>query len=137
MEIVRLEKLSFTYPGSDAPALDGIDLSVRRGELVLICGASGSGKSTLLRQLKPTLAPKGICKGNVLLFSKSSSELNEREAAELIGFVGQDPESMIVTDKVWHELAFSLESLGADNGTIRRRTAEMSEFFVMILWKLL
>ncbi|MBR6101526.1 MAG: ATP-binding cassette domain-containing protein [Ruminococcus sp.] len=131
MEIVRLEKLSFTYPGSDAPALDGIDLSVSRGELVLICGASGSGKSTLLRQLKPTLAPKGISKGNVLLFSKSSSELTEREAAELIGFVGQDPESMIVTDKVWHELAFSLESLSADNGTIRRRTAEMSEFFGM------
>lgn len=131
MEIANVKALSFTYNGADEQVLSSVDLKVGSGELILICGASGSGKSTLLRQLKPCIAPSGKRSGEITLFGKDISELTDREQAERIGFVGQDPESMIVTDTVWHELAFSLESLGADNGTIKRRTAEMAEFFGM------
>ena len=61
-------------------------------------------------------------------------ELDQREQSAGIGFVQQDPENQIVTDKVWHELAFGLESLGYDTPTIRRRVAEMASFFGIQTW---
>ncbi|MBR6872124.1 MAG: ATP-binding cassette domain-containing protein [Ruminococcus sp.] len=129
MEIAAIKDLTFTYSGSDAPALKNISLSVGRGELVLLCGASGSGKSTLLRHFRSVLTPKGTSSGEVVFNGSPLSGSDQRTQSEKIAFVGQDPEAMIVTDKVWHELAFSLESLGEDKDTIRRRTAEMAEFF--------
>lgn len=129
MEIIGIRALTFKYPNSSVNALESVDLSVGSGEFVLLCGRSGSGKSTLLRHFKSVLTPKGECSGEVLYHGKLLDELSVREQAQRIGFVGQDPESMIVTDKVWHELAFGLESLGEDRSSIRRRTAEMAEFF--------
>ncbi|SDB47002.1 energy-coupling factor transport system ATP-binding protein [Ruminococcaceae bacterium FB2012] len=129
MEITAVRDLTFTYNNASSPALKDISLSVGRGELVLVCGPSGCGKSTLLRCLKPVLAPKGERSGEILFAGSPAEQLDERRQAEAIGFVSQDPERMIVTDKVWHELAFSLESLGASKSVIRRRTAEMSAFF--------
>ena len=61
-------------------------------------------------------------------------KLPELTAAAEIGFVQQSPENQVVTDKVWHELAFGLESLGFDTPTIRRRVAEMAAFFGMETW---
>lgn len=129
MEIIGIKALSFTYPNTKHKALDGIELSVKKGDFVLLCGSSGSGKSTLLRQLKTALALKGERTGEISFCGRPLGEVGEREQAQEIGFVGQDPESMIVTDKVWHELAFALESLGESTASIRRRTAEMAEFF--------
>lgn len=129
MEIIGIRSLTFKYPGSSVNALESIDLSVASGEFVLLCGSSGSGKSTLLRHLKAALSPKGERSGDVLYCGKPLEEISERTQAQQIGFVGQDPEAMIVTDKVRHELAFGLESLGENSSVIRRRTAEMAEFF--------
>ena len=129
MEIVNIKSLSFTYSGACSAALMEADLNVHKGEFVVICGGTGSGKSTLLRLMKPVLAPAGVKSGCIRLFGRDVNELSDREQAEHIGFVAQDPESMIVTDKVWHELAFSLESLGKDKDFIRRRIAEIAEFF--------
>ena len=60
--------------------------------------------------------------------------MDQRTLAARIGFVQQSPENQIVTDKVWHELAFGLESLGVDTPTIRRRVAEMAAFFGIEDW---
>jgi len=126
--------LTFTYPGREAPALRGVDLTIQPGEFVVVCGHSGSGKTTLLRQMKPALAPHGARSGELFFEGRPVSELSRRDAAANIGFVMQNPDNQMVTDKVWHELAFGLESLGFDTETIRLRTAEMASFFGMQAW---
>ena len=127
--LLETRELSFTYPNNNTPALCGVSLSVREGEFVTLCGASGCGKSTLLRLLKPALAPRGKLGGAVFFGGEELSALSERSAAREIGFVAQNPEAQLVTDRVWHELAFSLESVGAPSGEIRRRVAECAEYF--------
>ena len=100
----------------------------------MICGQSGSGKSTLLRNLKPILAPHGKKSGSILFCGKDLDLLDQQMQAARIGYVLQNPDSQIVTDKVWHELAFGLESLGIDTKTIRLRVAEMASFFGIQTW---
>ncbi len=129
MEAVTVKNLSFAYPESDVKVLDNISFSVHSGEFVTLCGLSGSGKSTLLRHLKPSLTPHGECSGEILLDGTPIASLSLREQSEKIGFVQQSPDNQIVTDKVWHELAFGLESLGLPNEVIRRRVAETASFF--------
>ena len=125
----KLEALSFTYPNTAAPALDGIDLEVREGEFLLVIGPSGGGKSTLLKHLKTVLAPHGERSGRVLFCGRELSSVPEREQAAGIGFVFQHPDDQLVTDKVWHELAFGLESLGESPERMRVRVAEMASYF--------
>ena len=134
METFKISGLTFSYPERSERALDGLDLTVKKGEFLVICGPSGCGKSTLLRLLKPVLAPHGTKSGSIIFEGRPLDELDQSEQSRLIGFVQQSPEDQIVTDKVWHELAFGLESLGADTPTIRRRVAEMASFFGIERW---
>ena len=134
MELFTIRDLTFSYPEQPQPALRSLSLTVEQGEFLVICGPSGCGKSTLLRQLKTVLAPHGHRTGELLLEGRPLDSLSQREQAERIGFVQQSPENQLVTDKVWHELAFGLESLGYDTPTIRRRVAEMASFFGIQNW---
>ena len=134
MELFTINHLSFAYPEQEKQAISDLTLSVRPGEFLVLCGPSGCGKSTLLRQLKTVLAPHGRRSGEILFDGRNLDSLDQREQAEKIGFVQQSPENQIATDKVWHELAFGLESLGYDTPTIRRRVAEMASFFGIQEW---
>ena len=134
MEIYRVENLTFRYPTAEKNALEDISFSVKNGEFITICGVSGSGKSTILRQLKTVLQPYGDRHGKIYFCGKNLCETDLRTQAEKIGFVMQSPDNQSVTDKVWHELAFGLESLGMNNSVIRRRTAETAEFFGISKW---
>ena len=134
MVLFEIKDLSFTYPGEKRKALDSVSLSVKRGDFLVLCGPSGCGKTTLLRHFKPAVTPHGERRGSLLYKGTPLLETAERVLAEEIGFVFQDPDSQIVTDKVWHELAFSLESLGLESGVIRRRVAEMASFFGITEW---
>ena len=128
MEAFKVSNLTFRYPETGEDVLRNVSFSVTSGEFITLCGPSGCGKSTLLRHLKPTLAPFGIKSGEILFENEDISTLSQRELSQKIGFVMQSPDNQIVTDKVWHELAFGLESLGYDNATIRRRVAETAGF---------
>ena len=134
MEVFNIENLSFAYPEQTEKALDGVSLSVRKGEFLVLCGASGCGKSTLLRNLKTALAPHGTKGGSVMFCGRQLNDVDLRTQSAKIGFVLQSPDNQIVTDKVWHELAFGLESLGLDTQVIRRRAAEMAAFFGIEDW---
>ena len=134
MECFTLKDLSFTYPDHKDPAISHLSLTVRAGEFVTLCGPSGCGKTTLLRQLKPALAPHGKLEGEILLDNTPVRDLPQREQSARIGFVLQNPDNQIVTDKVWHELAFGLENLGLPQSAIARRVAEMACYFGIEDW---
>ena len=134
MESIRIENLSFSYPNRCDKALEDINFTVNQGEFVLLCGKSGCGKTTLLRLLKSTLAPHGEINGNICFNGKPLADYDTKEQASGIGFVMQNPENQIVTDKVWHELAFGLESLGYKQTEIRTRVSEMASFFGIQTW---
>lgn len=134
MECFKVENLSFTYSGRREKALDNINFTVNQGEFVLLCGRSGCGKTTLARLLKSTIAPFGKMSGNILFNGKPLADCNVKEQASGIGFVMQNPDNQIVTDKVWHELAFGLESLGFKQTEIRTRVSEMASFFGIQNW---
>lgn len=129
MEILSCENVAFKYNESTDYAISDCTFSVKKGEKIMLCGASGSGKSTLLRLLKRELSPRGELSGDITLMGKDRSELSDRESAEKIGFVMQNPDSQTVCDKVSAELAFGLESFGVKSGEIQSRVGEMAAFF--------
>ena len=131
----KIENLSFSYPASlDKGVLKNVSLTVEKGEYVVLCGKSGSGKTTLLRHLKTVLTPHGSRLGRVLFCDTPLQQVSQWEQAAKIGYVMQNPDEQIVTDKVWHELAFGLESLGCDQKTMRARVAEMACYFGIGDW---
>ena len=131
----QIKDLSFSYPTAKGKkSLDGVSLSIEKGEYIVLCGKSGSGKTTLLRQLKSVLAPHGKKQGEILFNGTPIEKVNQRVQSAKIGYVMQNPDDQIVTDKVWHELAFGLESLGCDQKTMRARVAEMACYFGIQDW---
>ena len=134
MEILKIENLSFSYPRCEEKAIENISFSVERGDFVTVCGATGCGKSTLMRMMKKELTPLGEMSGRVYYKGRELHSLPDSETACAIGFVAQRPEEQIVTDKVWHELAFGLENMGMPQDMIRRRVSEMTCYFGIEDW---
>lgn len=108
METYCFKNINFTYPGEKEKALNNISFSVNEGEFLVVCGASGSGKSTLLRQLK--------------------------EENPEFGFVLQNPSTQIVTDKVYHELAFGMENKGIAPEKMKNAIASTATYFGIDEW---
>ena len=116
-----MQGFTFAYPHAAEPVLSGVDLAITPGEFVLLSGATGSGKTTLLRCFKPEIAPVGERSGLV-------------EVRGTCGYVSQNPETQIVCDTVWHEMAFGLENAGVPADEMRMRVAEVAYFFGMESW---
>lgn len=132
--MLKFENVSFTYPGQDKAAISDISFEIKKGEFILLCGESGCGKTTLLRHTKKNQIPTGKGSGKMYFDGEDLELLDDKISASQIGYVGQSPDGQIVTDKVWHELAFGLESLGVDREAMHRRIAEMSEYFGISGW---
>lgn len=134
MEIIKVQDLSFTYPGVQKPVIEKVSFEIEAGDFVVLIGATGSGKSTLMRLMKRELAPLGEISGEIRYFDELQNQMDARSSASRIGYVMQRPEQQIVTDKVWHELAFALENMGLSQDVIRRRVAEMASYFGISDW---
>ena len=130
----HIQDLTFSYPAAEKATLEHVSLTVQKGEYIVLCGKSGSGKTTLLRHLKTVLTPYGRRSGSVEFDGVPLEKISGYEQARRIGFVMQNPDDQIVTDKVWHELAFGLENLGLEQKTMRLRVAEMACYFGIQSW---
>ena len=132
--VLSCEHVSFCYPRQTDNAIEDISFSIGEAEFVVLCGESGCGKTTLLRHFKKNQIPFGTGSGKLYYRGSDLETMDDRESAARIGFVGQNPDTQLVTDKVWHELAFGLENLGVPGEQIRRRTAEIAQYFGMESW---
>lgn len=134
MELLQVKNLSFKYPNTEKNALENINFSVDKGSFVLLCGKSGCGKTTLLKMIKKEISPFGEKHGEIFYNNKNLDDIDEITSVSIIGLVGQNPDEQIVTDKVWHELAFGLENLGVKTEKIRLRVGEMASYFGIESW---
>ena len=131
----QIQNLTFSYAAAkNKRSLDDVSLTIEKGEYIVLCGKSGSGKTTLLKHLKSVLTPNGKRTGSILFNGIPMEQVSQRDQSSKIGYVMQNPDDQIVTDKVWHELAFGLESLGCDQKTMRARVAEMACYFGIQDW---
>ncbi|WP_030325605.1 ABC transporter ATP-binding protein [Streptomyces sp. NRRL B-3229] len=124
--MIRFEDVSVTYDGAAEPTVQGVDLEVPEGELMLLVGPSGVGKSTVLGAVSG-LVPHftgGTLRGRVTVAGRDTRTHKPRELADVVGTVGQDPLSHFVTDTVEDELAYGMESLGLPPAVMRRRVEE-------------
>ena len=133
MEILDIQALSFEYPDGKR-ALEDISFSLFPGEFALMCGSSGCGKTTLMRLLKRELAPHGHMTGQLLYCGRPMADMSDRQAAQEIGMVMQQPESQIITDRVYQELAFGLENMGIKQEELRLRVGETANYYGINTW---
>lgn len=129
MEALAVRDLTVTYPECVSPVLSDVSFQLAQGDFAVLCGATGCGKTTLLRMLKRELTPLCTQQGSITFFGTPLPDLDARTSAAEIGFVMQHPEQQIVTDKVWHELAFGLENMQTPPDVMRRRIAEIASYF--------
>jgi energy-coupling factor transport system ATP-binding protein len=105
---LRAEALAHVYPDGTR-ALDGVDLSVQRGELVAIVGQNGSGKTTLVRHFNGLLRPT---EGRVLVQGVDAAGRRVAALAAIVGLAFQDPDRQIFAGKVRSEVEFGPRNLG-------------------------
>ena len=134
MEILNVKNLSFSYPDCEHKCLNDISFSAESGELIILSGISGCGKTTLLKMLKPQISPFGKKVGNISFDGTNLNKTDEKLSAFEIGFVMQNPDTQIVSDKVYSELAFGLQNMGLDNNDMQRKICEISDFFGISDW---
>ena len=136
MEILDVRNLTFKYSNGNVPVINNVSFTVDEGDFVVVCGSTGSGKSTLLRLLKKELNPVGTRTGSIFIAGEELIEDDEEQriTGHRIGFVMQNPKEQIVTDKVWHELAFGLENTRVDRNTMASKIAEIAGYFGIEDW---
>ncbi len=128
--IIKTENLSFTYDdgnedksSAEIPALDGVNISIERGEYVAILGHNGSGKSTLAKLLNLILTPTvgKIYIDGTDITSEGFTEDDVFDIRRKIGMVFQNPDNQLVATVVEEDVAFGPENLGLPREEIRRR----------------
>lgn len=124
----QIHNLSFRYFQDTKDILYDIQLDIKKGEFLVICGKSGCGKTTLVRHLKNTLIPKGEKAGTIYYCNRDIDTLSRQEDLQ-IGYVFQNPSDQMVMDQVWHELAFGLENQGMELSLMKRRVSEIANYF--------
>lgn len=131
MNIIDIQNLTYYYPGQDRPALNHIDLQVKKGEIVGIIGVSGCGKSTLLRAVS-RLIPDfygGNLAGNVFFGERSLRDWSQKELYRSMGVLSQEAEHSLIFNEVRRDIAFGLENLGISNREMSLKIREVLKYF--------
>ena len=118
MALIALDDVSKIYPKGTRPALDGINLSIERGDFVFLVGASGSGKTTLLSLL---LREEEATSGEIRVAGNDLRRIANRQVPHYrrtLGFVFQDYK-LLNNKTVWENVAFALEVIGTRRSTIK------------------
>jgi energy-coupling factor transporter ATP-binding protein EcfA2 len=123
MPALMMRDVGFAYEGSVDSALEGVDVSIDKGEFVTILGANGAGKTTLA-MLTNGLIPhyiKGTLSGRVEVFGNDISKFRVAQISTVVGMVFQEPESQLFCMNVEEEVAFGPENLGVPRAEIEER----------------
>ena len=122
--LFRLEGVRYVYPNGQ-PALDGVDLEIRRGEQVVLLGANGSGKSTLLKLLDGILAPSaGSMRAMGTDVAAVAAGVDAFRFHRAVGLVFQDPDIQLFSATVFDDVAFGPLQLGMTNAEVKERCDE-------------
>jgi len=125
--VIEIRGLHHSYDGINA-ALNGVDLTIYRGELLSILGRNGSGKTTLVKHINGLLKP---AEGSVIVLGQDTTQTTTAQLAKKVGFCFQNPNHQMITFVVKDELALGPKSLGLDKEEIERRSLEALEFVGM------
>jgi energy-coupling factor transport system ATP-binding protein len=118
--VIEVEGLTHRYPNG-VVALEGVDLSVRRGEFLAVLGQNGSGKTTLVKHFNGLLKPT---EGTVLVGGEDTTKQGLRQLGQTVGYVFQNPDHQIFSDTVFDEVAFGPKIRDMDEGEIKERVEE-------------
>ena len=127
MNFISIQDLYFSYADETDPqphvnAVDGVSLTIDKGEFVAVIGHNGCGKSTLAKHLNAMLLPDS---GKVIVDGDDTSdETKTWDIRERVGLVLQNPDNQLVAGIVEEDVAFGPENLGVEPGEIRRRVDE-------------
>ncbi len=121
--LVQFEKVSFDYE-SGVDVLHGVDLTIRRGDIIAVLGPNGAGKTTLIKHAIGLLKPKA---GRVLVQGKDTHELSVAQIANTLGYVFQSPSHMLFAPTVYEELAFGPTNLKHPPEVIKQEVSEALE----------
>lgn len=117
--MIEIENVSYCYEDGGRPALDGVTMSIERGEFIAVVGHNGSGKSTLAKHLNALLLPSA---GRVLVDGMDTADENcTIPIRQKVGMVFQNPDNQLVTTVVEEDVAFGPENLGVPSAEIRAR----------------
>jgi energy-coupling factor transporter ATP-binding protein EcfA2 len=121
--VIEVKNLTFTYAGSDKPAIKNINFSIDRGEFIVITGPSGCGKTTLVRCFNSLIPSfyRGEISGKISVLNMDASKSNTSDLAKKVGFVFQNPENQLFSLSVERDVAFGPENLGLKRDETRRR----------------
>ena len=127
--MIEIRELSFKYKGGFNYSLKGINLNVKKGECILLCGRSGCGKSTLLKLMNGIIPEfyNGDISGSVMVNGMNTFTAPIYKLSKNVGSVFQNPKTQFYTTNTTDEIAFGLENYGIEREVINERIKEVEK----------
>lgn len=128
--MIELKNIEFAYQHAESGgAIKGMNINIKEGEVVLLCGESGCGKTTVIRLINGLIPHfyDGKLDGEILINGKNISEQPLYDTASLVGSVFQNPRSQFFNVDTTSEMAFACENMGMEIGYIKKRIADVAK----------
>ena len=128
-DIISIKNYSYKYAGDSTNTIENINLDIKEGEFILLCGPTGCGKSTLLKSIVGIMKNlyDGEESGSIQIENIDIKKLEMDKISQKVGFVFQDPENQIFMFNVERDIAFGLENLGIEKDDIKKRIDDVVE----------